>query len=429
MTHDRIPLGDRLFDQAADRARQIRDARPDETPTTFREHMAAVDYANADARAATAEAERDEALATLTDVWHALNAGGATGPATAADHITRLAAARDAARTEVAQWGARAAQHAAQRDSLQRDLNGLAAEHRSLTRANMELTVEVAQLRHEVTRLQQQRDRLVTEAVITAGRAWRASLAGLMDDTTPEEDALCDALDTYDAAEETSTTDAETPAVPEARVLAAMESLGWEDDRTNTAHPRALYDTAEDAIRAADAVAPVPLAPAQEPNLDEAGYEIVARQLHHGDRGQLVSGHVVASAVSARMTLGEALDELRRIIGPAADEPIRPADWEQQAIDAVQAALAAAWGHLAEDPVHTEQIAITAVRAVIDAGLAGAGGRCRQCGATYPRTLPAGQDPLCWTCDTGEQSGPDQPARESHDAAQEQHSASQTAEG
>ncbi|MEU5549222.1 hypothetical protein ABZ738_05585 [Micromonospora sp. NPDC047793] len=379
-------------------------------PHSFAAYMTAVERDQLDARAARAEQERDEALATLTDVWHALNASGATGPATAADHITRLAAARDAAQTDAAQWGARAAQH---------------AEHRSLTRANMELTVEVAQLRHEVTRLQQQRDRLVTEAVITAGRAWRASLAGLMDDTTPEEDALCDALDTYDAAEETSTTDAETPAVPEARVLAAMESLGWEDDRTNTAHPRALYDTAEDAIRAADAVAPVPLAPAQEPNLDEAGYEIVARQLHHGDRGQLVSGHVVASAVSARMTLGEALDELRRIIGPAADEPIRPADWEQQAIDAVQAALAAAWGHLAEDPVHTEQIAITAVRAVIDAGLAGAGGRCRQCGATYPRTLPAGQDPLCWTCDTGDQSDPDQPARESHNATQEHHSAPQ----
>ncbi|MGC5033054.1 hypothetical protein [Micromonospora sp. DT229] len=92
-------------------------------------------------------------------------------------------------------------------------------------------------------------------------------------------------------------------------------------------------------------------------------------------------------------------------VPPAPAQEIRPADWEQQAIDAVQAALADAWGHLTEDPVHTEQIAITAVRAVIDAGLAGAGGRCRQCGQTFPRTLPADQDPLCWTCETEQQDG------------------------
>lgn len=37
------------------------------------------------------------------------------------------------------------------------------------------------------------------------------------------------------------------------RVLAALEALGWPDDRTTTEHPRgALYDAAEEAIQAAD---------------------------------------------------------------------------------------------------------------------------------------------------------------------------------
>lgn len=51
---------------------------------------------------------------------------------------------------------------------------------------------------------------------------------------------------------------------------------------------------------------------------DPAGYEIVATRLYRDQRGQLVSGTVaVASAVSTRPTLAEAVDELARIVGPA----------------------------------------------------------------------------------------------------------------
>ncbi|MEU3452142.1 hypothetical protein ABZ671_00665 [Micromonospora sp. NPDC006766] len=57
--------------------------------------------------------------------------------------------------------------------------------------------------------------------------------------------------------------------------------------------------------------------PADDAALGEpAGYEITARRLHHGPSG-LTTGVVVASAVSTRPTLAEAVDELRRIVGPA----------------------------------------------------------------------------------------------------------------
>lgn len=48
---------------------------------------------------------------------------------------------------------------------------------------------------------------------------------------------------------------------------------------------------------------------------------------------------------------------------------LRPADWERQAIDQAEDALRAAWIYLDNDPVHAEQLATTAVRALIDAGL------------------------------------------------------------
>ncbi|EEP73522.1 hypothetical protein MCAG_03849 [Micromonospora sp. ATCC 39149] len=88
---------------------------------------------------------------------------------------------------------------------------------------------------------------------------------------------------------------------------------------------------------------------------------------------------------------------------------IRPADWEQRAADVIADDLIQ-WGYPAANPMCT-RIAASAVRALIDAGLAGPGGRCRKCGDTYPRTLPAGQDPLCWTCDSEEVVGlPECPA-------------------
>ncbi len=41
--------------------------------------------------------------------------------------------------------------------------------------------------------------------------------------------------------------------VAEYRVLAALRSLGWKDDRTDRHRPGLLYGWAEDAIRAVDA--------------------------------------------------------------------------------------------------------------------------------------------------------------------------------
>lgn len=61
----------------------------------------------------------------------------------------------------------------------------------------------------------------------------------------------------------------------------------------------------------------------QHSGLAPVGFEIVARRLHRDGLGALVSGDVVASAVSSRPTLGEAVDELQRAVsavcGPAGD--------------------------------------------------------------------------------------------------------------
>ena len=87
-----------------------------------------------------------------------------------------------------------------------------------------------------------------------------------------------------------------------------------------------------------------------------------------------------------------------------AQDGIRPAAWEQQATDAAQAALGDAWHWLTFDPTSRTRLAASAVRAIIDAGLAGPGGRCPTCQATYPRTMPPGEDARCWTCSTADQA-------------------------
>ncbi|MFY1658555.1 hypothetical protein [Micromonospora sp. WMMD1274] len=89
---------------------------------------------------------------------------------------------------------------------------------------------------------------------------------------------------------------------------------------------------------------------------------------------------------------------------PCRAQGIRPADWQQKAVDAARDALTQAWGW-SDDSVMPARIAEVAVSAIIDAGLAGAGGRCPTCGETYPRTMPAGEDQRCWTCSTEEVAG------------------------
>mgnify|MGYP002350404199 CR=1 FL=1 len=83
---------------------------------------------------------------------------------------------------------------------------------------------------------------------------------------------------------------------------------------------------------------------------------------------------------------------------------IRPAAWEQHATNAISAALSQTWDW-SDGSVMPARIAEVAVRAIVDAGLAGPGGRCPTCGETYPRTMPAGEDQRCWTCSTQEVVG------------------------
>ena len=93
-----------------------------------------------------------------------------------------------------------------------------------------------------------------------------------------------------------------------------------------------------------------------------------------------------------------------------APQGIRPASWEQQAVDAIADDLAQGWGYPV-DSVMPARIAASAVRAIIDAGLAGNGGRCPKCGTTYPRTMPAGTDQRCTTCSTEDVAGLDEADR------------------
>ncbi|MFI2577717.1 hypothetical protein ACH5AJ_36590 [Streptomyces rochei] len=113
--------------------------------------------------------------------------------------------------------------------------------------------------------------------------------------------------------------------------------------------------------------------------------------------------------------LNVSTETLERLHGPTveavvvpatAPEPIRPADWEQRAIDSITDA----WSLVEDDAaVSAQRLAEIAVRAVIDAGLVGPGGRCAGCGQTYPRT-PRAEVSLCWTCATEDQTGLDEPA-------------------
>ncbi|WKU03733.1 hypothetical protein [Micromonospora sp. HUAS LYJ1] len=138
-----------------------------------------------------------------------------------------------------------------------------------------------------------------------------------------------------------------------------------------------------------------------------AGYEVVVTALHKDGLGALRSGDVAVSAVvdpADGPTAAAALSQVLRALG--APEPIRPADWEQRAIDAVREALEAPWSVLG-----TGRASEIAVRAIIDAGLVGPGGRCPCCGSTYPRTVGLGEDARCWTCATEDQTGLDEPDR------------------
>ncbi|WP_416902737.1 hypothetical protein [Micromonospora echinospora] len=105
-------------------------------------------------------------------------------------------------------------------------------------------------------------------------------------------------------------------------------------------------------------------------------------------------------------------DDQAAVLGspPArAQDDLRPADWEQKAVDVAAGALAFLLG---ATPAAARRLATPAVRAIIDAGLAGPGGRCPRCQQPYPRTLPAGADPHCITCASDSDQPDPKPASE-----------------
>lgn len=164
--------------------------------------------------------------------------------------------------------------------------------------------------------------------------------------------------------------------------------------------PRSMYDEAVDAIalteRERDSLAR--RLGVRWGELEEAR---AARRQAEDERDDYARRLKATDAAWAE--LARERDQLR--------DALRPADWERQAVDAVCTALADAWSFLRTDPVNATRLADVAVRAIIDAGLAGPGGRCPTCQATYPRTMPPGTDARCSTCSTWSQAAAEeQPA-------------------
>ncbi|MFF0721323.1 hypothetical protein [Micromonospora sp. NPDC003816] len=121
--------------------------------------------------------------------------------------------------------------------------------------------------------------------------------------------------------------DEEQVDIAEARVLAALESLGWPDDRNDgTDYPGAAWEAVREAIAAADAVAPVPPARAQEPT------QAAPEQPGHDDQctPPLCAAcgcwcHLIEQAIRARLAAvwpayegSELLDHLAAEAGAAA---------------------------------------------------------------------------------------------------------------
>ncbi|WP_229401935.1 hypothetical protein [Micromonospora okii] len=107
----------------------------------------------------------------------------------------------------------------------------------------------------------------------------------------------------------------------------------------------------QDAVEGDDAPSPGSAQAGAQDLGEPAGYEIVARRLHHGPRG-LTAGDVVVSAVVDMPTVADALAHLTQLVG--APEPIRPADPERDATlaqirrEATQLQAAIRDGHVAD---------------------------------------------------------------------------------
>lgn len=314
------------------------------------------------ARAATTAAERKhgEALAVITAAWAALNAAGTRGPGSLADHIRQLVAQRDQAldRLDDEAWE----RVTAERDAARQIADQLRTSLRR-ARANSE------RLRHALD--------ITRDGVELIDRALSS----------------VDAQPAQTAAERRDGGDGQ-PGQGDGATEAHGDAEGDDDAEAERDRCEALADALERA---------------QTIRIDAHGtvwHTAPDGHWHHRIYGTRTLARLDEIFGQTRLALLIDIDEQDAPSpgsGPdRAQGPSRPADWEQKAINAVTDA----WTHVEDDAAVTAQrLAEMAVGAIIDAGLAGPGGRCRTCGATYPRTLPPGQDPLCWTCDSGEQTG------------------------
>ncbi|MFF3867373.1 hypothetical protein [Micromonospora sp. NPDC001898] len=385
---------------------------------------------------AAVERERAELLGTITAAWAALNAAGLQSPtASVADLIGKLAAQRDLART--ARYGMQQAWEglATKLDAARAERDEARADRAKLTRATAALLVDCDELRQLAAMRAGVIDRHAAE-LAAAGRTI-ARLRALQEDTdrvlaayatvTPEPDD--DDQDEYDAADVAEVLErGETVRVDSRDVvwrpteggqwqhpiygLRADDELEDEFGPTRLALLLATDDEQDqgddgtpgsDQARAQDQPDPADLATRW---IDAAGIPVIGRD---------VRAWLDQLGVPVPVGIWPLMAEIRRAVIAAGDagydagrraQGLRLATWEQQAVDAVRDAVADAWPHLGASVV-----AEVAVRAIIDANLAGAGGRCPSCGATYLRTMPAGADQRCWTCSTADQTGGlDEPA-------------------
>lgn len=306
-----------------------------------------IDGLEADLRTTTRE--HGEALEQLTQAWAALNQAGLAGPGSVAQHIAQLAEQRDVARHLV-------------------ELRTAALSRRT---GDLRAAVRVVDAVRTGTLEDIDRAMAAYDAPADlAGPVYARRQTAAEGPNGPGE-----GMDKGDAATEAH--------------RGAEDGDGWLDDALETADS-VLVDNRDRIWRTAPdgTYQRRPFGNRTRASLDaQYGPTQAAMLIYLDGPGHVCHPIECACELSpADAPPGSAEDR-------AQGEAIRPADWEQRAVDAARDALAAAWPNLGAGAV-----AEVAVRAIIDAGLAGPGGRCPACGQTYPRTIPAGEDQRCWTC-------------------------------
>lgn len=189
----------------------------DQTGRTFATYLDAQERARLDARAATAEQERDDALDDLTQAWAALNRAHVADPAASVGQlIDRLAAQRDQARAEV------------ERVTAQRDTLRVTADE--MTRAVKRLVPE----RDTARRLAAMYERELgyADAERQEAEAQRDAMRRVVDAARALVDAIDDGAETGEAhralGEALAAVEADTPAVSLGSPVArAQEPQTW----------------------------------------------------------------------------------------------------------------------------------------------------------------------------------------------------------